>query len=72
MCQNCKKNGKYIFQKLEVHHIIPISKDWNKRLKNGNLITLCTQCHYMADHEEISISELLSMVDKGHENKESI
>jgi 5-methylcytosine-specific restriction endonuclease McrA len=63
LCQNCKKNGIYQFNKLEVHHITPISKNWNKRLKNDNLITLCCSCHKMADNEEIPISDLLGMIE---------
>ena len=55
LCQNCLKNGIYNFNKLEVHHIVPISKDWEKRLNNDNLITLCSKCHKMADNKEISI-----------------
>jgi 5-methylcytosine-specific restriction enzyme A len=67
LCQNCLKNGLYTFQKLEVHHIIPISKSWNKRLKNDNLITLCSKCHKMADNDSISKSELILTVQKNHE-----
>lgn len=62
LCQWCKQKGTYVFTKLEVHHIWPISKAWNKRLDNSNLITLCTYCHKMADNEEISRKELLEIV----------
>jgi 5-methylcytosine-specific restriction enzyme A len=62
LCQNCKKNGIYQFNKLEVHHISPISKNWDKRLKNNNLITLCSTCHKMADNEEISKRFLLELI----------
>jgi 5-methylcytosine-specific restriction enzyme A len=68
LCQNCLKNGIYQFNKLEVHHISPISKSWNKRLKNNNLITLCSTCHKMADNNDISISMLKSMIKNSHEN----
>lgn len=64
LCQNCLKNGIFQFNKLEVHHITPISKSWNKRLENGNLITLCSTCHKMADNEEISKKALLDMIEK--------
>jgi 5-methylcytosine-specific restriction enzyme A len=62
LCQYCLKNGKYQFNKLEVHHITPISKNWYKRLKNSNLITLCCPCHKMADLEEISARELRALI----------
>ena len=59
----------YQFNKLEVHHILPISKSWNKRLKNSNLITLCHLCHKKADNNDISIDELKSIMD--HESYEN-
>lgn len=62
LCQNCLKDGKYTFQKLEVHHIRPISENWEKRLENGNLITLCSACHKMADSGYIKRSELFKMI----------
>jgi 5-methylcytosine-specific restriction endonuclease McrA len=64
LCQHCKKNGLYQFNKLEVHHMIPISKAWNKRLKNNNLITLCSACHKKADNNEIPFQELKEIVDQ--------
>lgn len=63
LCQNCLKNGKYTFQKLEVHHIRPISKAWHKRLENSNLITLCAPCHKMADLGNISASKLGELIE---------
>lgn len=62
LCQNCLKNGIYQFNKLEVHHISPISQSWNKRLKNNNLITLCSTCHKQADNNDISIEALKAMI----------
>jgi 5-methylcytosine-specific restriction endonuclease McrA len=62
MCVTCLKNGKYIFRKLEVHHITPISKAWEERLNNSNLITLCVPCHKMAENGDIKKGELLEMV----------
>jgi len=44
LCENCKKLGKTTIGK-EVHHIIPISKDWNRRYDKDNLILLCAECH---------------------------
>jgi 5-methylcytosine-specific restriction enzyme A len=64
LCQNCLKNGKYTFEKLEVHHIRPISKAWHKRLENTNLITLCSGCHKMAEYLEINPSDLMKIAEK--------
>jgi 5-methylcytosine-specific restriction protein A len=61
LCQLCLQNGKYVFEKLEVHHIIPIATNWNERLNSLNLITLCRACHFMADNNEISKGQLLEI-----------
>ena len=52
LCEICKKK-KIIKQGKEVHHIIPIEKDWSKRLDYDNLILLCSDCHNL-QHERIS------------------
>ena len=43
-CQICKHEGKDTVAK-EVHHIIPLSVDFDKRLDDSNLIPLCERCH---------------------------
>lgn len=43
-CQLCKRNGVAKVAD-EVHHIIPLSVDFEKRLDNDNLIALCEACH---------------------------
>ncbi len=38
-------------QKVEVHHIIPVSVDQSKELDPNNLITLCDKyCHFIFGH----------------------
>lgn len=49
LCEECRENGKIVAGK-EVHHIIPIEKDWGKRLDAKNLKLLCPECHRLA-HE---------------------
>ena len=44
LCEECKKNNR-VKQATEVHHIIPIEKDWSLRLKYSNLQSLCHSCH---------------------------
>lgn len=44
LCEKCRKQGK-ISAGVDVHHIVPIEKDWNKRLDYDNLILLCKECH---------------------------
>jgi len=40
-CQNCGMSGREV--KLEVHHIVPISKGGTNKL--SNLTVLCPNCH---------------------------
>ena len=50
-CVMCKQKG--IIKKAEmVHHIVPLKKDWNKRLELTNLMSLCEACHNAIDHSE--------------------
>ena len=43
---------------ISVHHIIPIAEDWNERLDDENLITLCATHHEQAEKGQIKRSEL--------------
>ena len=67
LCKVCEANlyntiRQFNYDKLEVHHIIPINEDYNKRLDNDNLITLCCYHHKMADKGEISREELQNLL----------
>mgnify|MGYP000368256134 FL=1 len=50
---------RYVYDNLEVHHIIPIEEDWDKRLDDDNLITLSRDYHRKADRGEIPRELLL-------------
>ncbi|WP_321994818.1 HNH endonuclease [Clostridium butyricum] len=39
--------------RLQVHHIEPVQEDYNKRLDNENLISLCSYHHRMAEKGKI-------------------
>lgn len=39
---------------LSVHHIIPIEEDYNQRLSNENLITVCAEHHELCESGEIT------------------
>tara|TARA_R110001606_G_scaffold395513_2_gene567918 strand:+ start:646 stop:984 length:339 start_codon:yes stop_codon:yes gene_type:complete len=43
-CEWCKIN-QYIKAATEVHHIIDVDEDWNKRLDIDNLQSLSHECH---------------------------
>lgn len=53
---------------IEVHHITPINEDYNRRLDNDNLISLCSMHHHMADKGEIPREVLYDLVKKTHED----
>ncbi|WP_066316934.1 HNH endonuclease [Bacillus sp. FJAT-29814] len=66
LCQVCIRKlhntqQQYNFTNIEVHHIVPIVEDWNKRLDDENLISLCSNHHKMADAGEIGRVELLEI-----------
>lgn len=67
LCQICIRNlfntiDRLNYDKLEVHHIVPLNEDYNKRLDNDNLITLCCYHHKLADRGLISREILTSIV----------
>lgn len=75
VCQVCIRglynpDRVYETDNLSVHHIRPIISDWDNRLDNNNLITLCRKHHEMAESGEISQEELL-MIAKEQEDASS-
>lgn len=61
LCQYCLLKGKLTFDNLEIHHIEPISINWDRRLDEYNLITLCTNCHKIAERKEIKEEQLFDI-----------
>lgn len=62
-CRVCLKAGLMNSRDLSVHHIIPMSADFDRRLDNGNLITLCRFHHEQAERKRISRRELLHIAE---------
>ena len=67
LCKVCINNlyntiNTYNYDKLEVHHIVPIHEDYDKRLDNDNLITLCNYHHRLAEHGEITKEDLYRLI----------
>ena len=67
LCQLCIRNlyntiNQYTYKGVEVHHIIPINEDYDRRLDDDNLITLCQMHHKMADKGEIPREVLQKIV----------
>ena len=63
LCQLCLKDNVYTYDNLQVHHIILIAKDYNKRLDSDNLITLCRMHHEQAEKGIISKEELYELLE---------
>lgn len=70
LCKVCEANlyntvRQFNYDKLEVHHIIKVTEDYNKRLDNDNLISLCAYHHKLADNGEIPKEILQDLINGG-------
>lgn len=63
LCQVCKAEGRYNYEDLEVHHITPLEEDYDLRLDDDNLITLCVTHHKEADRGEIDKEYLYKLLE---------
>ena len=63
MCRYCfVKEKKITTSDLSVHHIIPIEKNYDMRLSDNNLITLCRKHHEQAEKGIIKTDTLTEIV----------
>ncbi|MDE5772732.1 MAG: HNH endonuclease [Ruminococcus sp.] len=67
LCQACINNFSGTVKRLtsdglSVHHIIPLKNNYDLRLSDKNLITLCSMHHELAEKSEISAENLLDIV----------
>lgn len=62
-CRVCLLNGIFTNRGLSVHHIVPLSEDYKRRLDEGNLITLCRLHHEQAEHGRISRKVLFELAE---------
>lgn len=74
MCQICARNLYYTRRRFEyegisVHHAIPVSEDWLRRLDNDNLITVCAAHHEMAENGYIPREEILDIIHEQEEKR---
>jgi 5-methylcytosine-specific restriction protein A len=75
LCQWCKTQDQvFTFDGLEVHHIVPISMDWNKRLDDYNLVTLCSYHHKQADKQLLDNGVLydIAYINTNHDMQRDI
>lgn len=77
LCQICIRElyntvTKYNTEELSVHHNIPINEEYNRRLDNNNLLTLCDYHHKMCEKGEISREEVQRIIDEQEAKNASI
>lgn len=63
LCEKCLEKG-IVKSGVEVHHKIPIKKNWSKRLDYDNLILLCKECHNDAHNRISPLQKFLKEWDK--------
>ena len=70
MCQVCIRklydygSRQYNHENIQVHHIDSLEVNFDKRLDNSNLITICSHHHEMAEIGTITRDELLAIVSE--------
>jgi len=74
LCQACIRNlkgtiARYTYDSLSVHHAVPLEDDFEKRLDNDNLLTLCDPHHELAERGEIPLDIILNII-KEQEGKQ--
>lgn len=69
LCQICIRNlydtdRQYNYQDLSVHHAISMENDFNKRLDDDNLLTVCARHHELAESGKIPYAEIKKIIDE--------
>lgn len=62
LCRYCLKNNRIVYEKIDVHHIIPLKDNFEMRLDDSNLISLCRMCHEDAEAGKITRLELQEII----------
>ena len=62
LCEMCRAKG-IIRSAKEIHHIEPITENWNKRLDYDNLIALCSDCHNAIHNRQSPLQQFLKFWD---------
>ena len=66
LCQICIRKlhntlRQFNYDTLSVHHIVPVNEEYDKRLDNDNLLTLCRMHHEMCEDGIISRTEQIEI-----------
>lgn len=69
LCQICIRNlyntlRQYNYDKLSVHHAIPINTDYDRRLDDDNLLTVCQMHHKMCEDGDIPYEIVKGIVEE--------
>ena len=62
-CRACLAEGVLQWETLSVHHIVPLAEDFDRRLDDGNLITLCERHHKQADRGATGRAALFALAE---------
>lgn len=76
LCQVCIRKmydtGSMLnYTNLSVHHAVPVNTDWDKRLDNDNLLTVCAVHHKMAEDGTIPYGVVKSIIKEQEEKEEA-
>ena len=68
LCQVCMRKlyntiKQYNYTNIEVHHIIPLREDYELRMEEDNLISLCKYHHELAERGDIPRDVLKDMIE---------
>lgn len=74
MCVCCKAELKgtiirYNTHDLSVHHIVPINEDYDKRLDDDNLITVCSVHHEICEAGVITREEQRKLIKNSNQDE---
>lgn len=76
LCQICIRKlhntlRQFNYDTLSVHHIVPVNEDYELRLENCNLLTVCRMHHEMCENGLISREEQLRIAREQEQRAES-
>lgn len=74
LCQICIRKlhntiRQFNYDTLSVHHIVPVNEDYDCRLKDDNLLTVCRMHHEMCEEGLISRGEQLQIAGEQERKK---
>ena len=72
LCQLCLRwmpgtIAQLTYDGLSVHHAVSLEEDYDRRLDDDNLLTVCGLHHKMADRGEIPLADVLRVIEEQEE-----